>query len=160
MTKEIKARLEELRVVLREECISYSELAELQGLAEHIEEGDVELLQWAGVPEFPEEKSKNEVIAEFMGLKQGKDNEDRWKDDWFDNEGLINGHRNEYLRFDTSWDWLMPVVEKCYDNSELADGTGTNVVGDISHHLLDVNITETYKAVVVFINWYNEREKA
>jgi len=57
-TKEIKARLEELRIEIREERISYGELFELQGLAEHIEEGDVELLQWAGVPEFPEDKWK------------------------------------------------------------------------------------------------------
>ena len=46
-----KERLEELRAVLRAECISYGELFELQSLVEHIDEGDVELLQAAGVPE-------------------------------------------------------------------------------------------------------------
>jgi hypothetical protein len=54
-TPEIKARLEELRAEIRAERISYGEIAELQGLAEHIEPEDVELLEWAGVPEFPEE---------------------------------------------------------------------------------------------------------
>jgi len=44
-------RLEELRTVLRSESISYGELAELQGLADQIEPGDVELLEAAGVPE-------------------------------------------------------------------------------------------------------------
>lgn len=44
-------RLEELRTELRAERISYGELAELQFLSEHIDEGDVELLQWAGVLE-------------------------------------------------------------------------------------------------------------
>lgn len=54
MTDEkIKARLEYLRGELRAERISMSELHELQGLAEHIEPGDVELLEAAGVPEFP-----------------------------------------------------------------------------------------------------------
>lgn len=53
-----KRRLEELRVELREERISYGELAELQGLAEFIEEGDVELLEAAGVPEFPEDNQE------------------------------------------------------------------------------------------------------
>ena len=48
---QIKVRLEELREELRQERISYGELAELQSLAEHIEAGDVELLQAAGVPE-------------------------------------------------------------------------------------------------------------
>lgn len=53
-TNKIKKRLEELREELREERISYGELAELQSLVEHIDLGDVELLEAAGVPEFPE----------------------------------------------------------------------------------------------------------
>jgi hypothetical protein len=48
----IKKRLEELRVEIQAERISYGEIVELQSLAEHIDKGDVELLQWAGVPEF------------------------------------------------------------------------------------------------------------
>lgn len=56
-TDEIRERLEYLRGEIRAECISYGEIAELQGLAEHIEPGDVELLEWAGVPEFPEEET-------------------------------------------------------------------------------------------------------
>jgi len=47
-----KERLEELRTELRAECISFGELVELNSLVEFIEEGDVELLQAAGVPEF------------------------------------------------------------------------------------------------------------
>lgn len=44
-------RLEYIREQLRAERISQGELIELQGLAEHIEAGDVELLEPAGVPE-------------------------------------------------------------------------------------------------------------
>ena len=44
-------RLEELRMEIRAERIGYGELAELHNLSEYIDEGDVELLQWAGVPE-------------------------------------------------------------------------------------------------------------
>lgn len=51
----VKQRLEELRVELRAERISYGELAELQSLADLIEPGDVELLEAAGVPEFLDE---------------------------------------------------------------------------------------------------------
>jgi len=47
----IEKRLEYLRQELREERISYGELSELQSLAEHIDSGDVELLEAAGVPE-------------------------------------------------------------------------------------------------------------
>lgn len=50
----IKERLEYLRQELRAERISYGELAELQSLAKHIDLGDVELLEAAGVPETEE----------------------------------------------------------------------------------------------------------
>jgi len=50
----IKSRLETLRQEIRLERISYGEILELQSLAEHIDKGDVELLQWAGVEEFEE----------------------------------------------------------------------------------------------------------
>lgn len=46
-----KRRLEYLRGELRAERISYGELSELQELADYIKEGDVELLEPAGVPE-------------------------------------------------------------------------------------------------------------
>lgn len=47
-------RLEYLRGELRAERISTGELVELESLKEFIEPGDVELLEAAGVPEFPE----------------------------------------------------------------------------------------------------------
>jgi hypothetical protein len=52
MTNEnIKKRLEEIRVEIQNERISYGEIVELQSLIEHIDKNDVELLQWAGVEE-------------------------------------------------------------------------------------------------------------
>ncbi len=48
-------RLECLRTELRAQRISYGELAELQDLSAHIDPGDVELLEAAGVPEHKEE---------------------------------------------------------------------------------------------------------
>jgi len=51
MTKNIKKRREYLRQEIQAERISYSEIAELQSLAEYIEDDDVLLLEWAGVPE-------------------------------------------------------------------------------------------------------------
>jgi len=58
--KDIKQRLEYLRGELRAERISWGELHELQCLAHHIEDGDVELLEAAGYPEFPEEKASRQ----------------------------------------------------------------------------------------------------
>lgn len=49
--EQIKARLEYIRGEIRAERVSYDELHELQSLAQHIEPGDVELLEPAGVPE-------------------------------------------------------------------------------------------------------------
>lgn len=46
-----RSHLECLRSQLNAECISYDELHELQSLVEYIDEGDVQLLEAAGVPE-------------------------------------------------------------------------------------------------------------
>ena len=56
MSEEIKQRLEALRVEIQAERMSYGELAELESLAPHIPADDVELLQWAGVPEQMDER--------------------------------------------------------------------------------------------------------
>jgi hypothetical protein len=49
---EIQKRLEYLRGEIEAERISYEEIAELESLKEHINSGDVQLLEWAGVSEF------------------------------------------------------------------------------------------------------------
>lgn len=67
-TERVKQRLEYLRGELQAERISYDELHELQSLASHIEPDDVELLQAAGVPEFPEDE-------EQVGLQEQIQNE-------------------------------------------------------------------------------------
>lgn len=51
-----KARLEYLRSQIDTERISTYELVELESLVEYIDSGDVQLLEWAGVPEFPEDE--------------------------------------------------------------------------------------------------------
>ncbi len=71
MTKKaIKERLEYLRQELRAERISYGELFELQSLIPHIEPGDVELLEAAGVPEHP--NTKYNVIIEIQIESESK----------------------------------------------------------------------------------------
>jgi len=80
-TSEIQDRLEYLRSELHAERISYEELAELQGLAEYIDPGDVELLEAAGVEEVipqpvkrkryrPNQKDKD--LLKSMGIKARK----------------------------------------------------------------------------------------
>jgi hypothetical protein len=50
---DLPSRLEYLRGELRAERISYGEIAELQSLVPFISPDDLELLEAAGVPEFP-----------------------------------------------------------------------------------------------------------
>ena len=53
--QEAKQRIEEIRVEILAERVSYGEIYDLQSLIEHIDEDDVLMLQWAGVPEFEAE---------------------------------------------------------------------------------------------------------
>jgi hypothetical protein len=50
MTK-VEKRLKYLRKQIKDENISYGEIAELQSLSKYIDKGDILLLQWAGVKE-------------------------------------------------------------------------------------------------------------
>lgn len=60
-------RLEYLRGEIEAERISTGELIELQGLVEYIEPGDVQLLEWAGVPEFgPDHDDPDSIEFERM----------------------------------------------------------------------------------------------
>jgi hypothetical protein len=96
----------------------------------------------------------NKLIAEFMGNIP-----------IFENEYQMVTHNNmcygiDELKYDTDWNWLMPVVERieslgivveirenvCYIETSL---------GNYSE-LEDTKLQATYKAVVKFINWYNE----
>ena len=84
----------------------------------------------------------NKLIAEFMGVVFHDD-----ENQYYNADGL---HIGNTLQYHTSWDWLMPVVEKCYDNR-----VDTLEAGDITHALLDCDIDHTYRAVVEFINQLN-----
>ena len=93
-------------------------------------------------------KTDNGIIAEFMGMTYHHN----------DNSVMIQmtSQGNEIVPIESmgyhkSWDWLMPVVESCYDN-----GADSNEIGDITHALLDFDIDTTYKAVVEFINHINK----
>ena len=82
----------------------------------------------------------NKLIADFMELE-------------VDN-GLycyttaMDDYKTDTLYFDASWDWLMPVVDRCFDiHLEHSDDLSFL----LNDALLTTNIDEVYKAVMEFI---------
>lgn len=96
----------------------------------------------------------NELIAQFIGMTKGRPDDPRWENDWFDDKGIINGQRNDYLLFDTSWDWLMPVIKICSQTLPL-NSKVTRKYYNIKNELTLLSIEYTYIAVVEFIRYCN-----
>ena len=85
----------------------------------------------------------NILIAEFMGVPQGTHT--HFMVEPFHLESYADA---EDLKYDISWDWLMPVVQKCFD---LTDGRYDGDMEYIMHHLQVANKNSTYREVVEFI---------
>jgi len=102
----------------------------------------------------------NMLIAEFMGLSHGKENETRWAKDWF----TPDGRRYAHLQYDSSWDWLFPVFHEIrgivysHENFRLYF-TGKNYLqwfdGDLH---ISGDLKDVYKEVISFINFYNQKK--
>ena len=103
----------------------------------------------------------NKLIAEFMGV------------DYVDIDTYLES--NKELQYHTSWDWLMPVVEKIESFQDGNDGDSMrghlynfrieqNFVYILDGESMDViiemngdnKLDATYQAVVEFINQYNK----
>ena len=97
----------------------------------------------------------NELIAQFMGLE--KENE------LYLFTTPMDDYKTDTLYFDTSWDWLMPVVEKIQKLYEECMDYNNQMPGDYYYKVLDKGISTPreiiYKAVVEFIKQYNENER-
>ena len=93
--------------------------------------------------------TNNKLIAEFMGYEivyRPYSN------------GFIKLAETELcdvddLEYHTEWNWLMPVVNKCYTSNMQHPND------DITQGLIDVDIEATYKAVVEFIQEYNNEKE-
>jgi hypothetical protein len=86
----------------------------------------------------------NKLIAEFMDWKQCDPNDNTIYAN--PTNGALHSSDSD-MRFHTSWDWLMPVIDKCYQEY-------------MSKHIADAvmtcDIDTTYKVLVEFINEYNK----
>lgn len=103
----------------------------------------------------------NKLIAEFMGYKTSNCITYRIND--------ISLEPKE-MQYHSSWDWLMPVVDKIR-MLEIVEDFNINITCDVCiegisnlsiHIYVEGNSTTlktTYKAVVEFIKWHNKQEK-
>ena len=94
----------------------------------------------------------NKLIAEFMGMTTTE----------IDKSMMIfktiQGNEVVYideLEYHTSWDWLMPVAQKCRLDSR-CEYDDDDFWNDIHWALEECNLDSTYKAVVEFIKQYND----
>ena len=89
----------------------------------------------------------NKLIAEFMGWKERTDPTERW------------------FLYHTSWDWLMPVVEKIESvkawHVEISTDSCTIHNGLLKKPVFETytptKIEATHEAVVEFIKWHNKQ---
>ena len=66
---------------------------------------------------------EKKLIAEFMGFRPESENDDRYhgmpespyKYD-VDHYKMQTTYTPENMKYDTSWDWLMPVLKKCWES--------------------------------------------
>ena len=99
----------------------------------------------------------NKLIAEFMGVDTqilSTGNIHSWSDAPFfyiteDSKEKVMEGIAKYSKYHESWDWLMPVVDKCYTSNMQHPND------NITQGLIDVDIKATYQAVVEFIKEYN-----
>ena len=109
----------------------------------------------------------NKLIAEFMGAKgHPKYNSIEWDiyitgclDVDSDNENAQHFFTPNQMKYHSSWDWLMPVINKIrsmdstYEVEEVGKYDWDN---EISHYEFDLDLT--YESVVEYINQYNNND--
>ena len=104
-------------------------------------------------------KTENKLIAEFMGMTYEKNI------GWYDNQMMLeqivydlnDGNCFDELQFETSWNWLMPVVEKI-DDMFGEDDNIDNGINRVHNAVLTFDINQVYGHVVDFINEYNKNK--
>ncbi|NTW33877.1 MAG: hypothetical protein HGB12_14890 [Bacteroidetes bacterium] len=103
----------------------------------------------------------NKLIAEFMEFPYN-DSEQFIISYYYleDRPGTIDD-----LEYNSSWEWLMPVVEKCEKIPVCNKGgfafiiNGTLCAWDCYTFIEKTKLEAVYKAVIAYIKWYNEKTK-
>jgi len=108
---------------------------------------------------------KNKLIAEFMKLEPtfilGRW---QWSDmpyfscSYTDKEKAVEAIA-EYVKYYSSWDWLIPVIYKITRLGIDWDDNGNKLFDQMKDSLLTLQIDTTYQSVVNVIQWYNQQNK-
>ena len=104
---------------------------------------------------------ENKLIAKFMGAKPlvlgGSTEYEMYGVLDCIEDGVNEKHYfiNDEMRFHVSWDWLMPVVKKCFQT-----GDDTHQWDDIIDTIFTCDINIVYAQVVEFIKEYNKEYNA
>jgi len=105
---------------------------------------------------------ENKLIAEFLGWELQDNPTERWYGSYREPNGIL--HKNtdkEPLLFHTSWDWLMPVVQKIESLGYVFTIQGGKaefgeMISKPQCFTSKDKISSTYDAVVEFINQLNK----
>jgi hypothetical protein len=63
------------------------------------------------------------------------------------------------LRYHESWDWLMPVIQKCLiGEAEQSEDISNLAIKNIYEGICNQDISMAYQSVVEFINQYNKNK--
>lgn len=112
-------------------------------------------------------EEKNRMIAEFMGYSPETMNVNVVRPDGYTRAKNVTAYQIEpkrhddlpnltadyMLKYHTSWDWLMPVVEEI-DHLEYESERLDKIEGAIKTR----QIGSVHEAVIQFIEWYNENK--
>jgi len=104
----------------------------------------------------------NKLIAEFMGAvgtpKYNPTECDVYITGYLDvdsdDENAQHFYTPDEMKYRISWDWLMPVVQKCFDTQQPSEGQHYF----INESLLTMKIEVVYDRVVEFIKQYNDEQ--
>ena len=82
----------------------------------------------------------NELIAGFMNWQHHEDPK-------------YHNHEMANLKYHTSWDWLMPVVEKI---DSLSYNDSNNKFQPSVERFLENDIESIWRQIVIFLTWFNQ----
>lgn len=105
----------------------------------------------------------NKIIAEFAGYtvfeKRYPRNHGIGAPEAFENYKPVILHK---AKFHSSWDWLMPVIEKIVNKQ--MDESNKNAfeyrknASEIINSLILLKINYVWQSTIEFINWYNKQK--